>query len=390
MGEGDSPSELLSGPTAIIAKSLGRYVDELRANVAEAWAWPSGEASFARFAYSVCDEEPPIELSNALPSLPADRATEAPVLAAYGYVVASDVLREADTHMWKDGVIRLAQKKVVVDRRTTFAYRPAELLGLAVGLSKAEGMEEQREWLGKVVLEVEAAYREYGTWERVVGGLAAALMGRPWTDLISSDVGVVGAAVALWVLDAYPREAEQLALVGQYDTLLGVLLRGTVSAPPPETDIAQAAIIGITVQNATLGVVENAIDWHTDPDRRERAGEDKRRIDRIERRSINSLEEAKRTGRRYRGVALAALTIVYAGTLTVGMVAFYGALGQSEWFEANPTWKWVLLIVVLVALAVFGYSKTPIKKWATSFGAWRAQRVENRIHGRDRETVESL
>lgn len=260
---------------SVVADLLAR----LEACVAEA-GWPAPEAAFASQLLPALDAESETSARRrqlaaaAVADTDLARWREAPVLAAAGYVLdASSEL----TDRWVDGVARLAERDPFPPDRTSFFYRPVELLGLARGAGVAGSPAESfRTWLADVVRQGEA--RVPGDiWHRGLAAAAAAALGVPWSLSVTvSDIETAGVdeiALIIWLSTNHRAVAERLLgsderlQVGQLELRL---LERVLFEPFDAGDAARAAVLAAAVRRATEALLQSAHAARWQLDRSER------------------------------------------------------------------------------------------------------------------------
>lgn len=119
--------------TDVVTITLVEQLGRLRARLTEAVKTWSPEAEFARFVFVTAGADVPFE-SPPMPSdLDAVRLGRAPLLAGIGYRLGGGVQPEV-VAAWRSGFDRLKGTNPFPHDRISFAYRPTELLGLALGV----------------------------------------------------------------------------------------------------------------------------------------------------------------------------------------------------------------------------------------------------------------
>lgn len=170
-------------------RSFAAQLRELEEAIGSEWRWPSPDTAFAGWLARRLDLPTPGPIEHL--ALGADRWSEAPVLATAGYLLASDSLQGSDQHHWASGMARLVQRDPMPADRNSFAFRPIELLGIAVGVAHA-GDDRTSAWLRETI---ERGRRLLASvpWGDAVTGWAARLVGARWDVAAGeADIDVLG------------------------------------------------------------------------------------------------------------------------------------------------------------------------------------------------------
>ncbi len=239
----------------VIASGLAAELDRLADIVRRNWAWPSPTAGFASWLFRRHDT-PAFFAHPAADSTtdPLGRLGEAPVLAAYGYNLATGEEPELTlVEAWAAGVHRLAGRDPLPGDRLSFFFRPVELLGLALGAAAVDMHDPQSgRWLRKVIRD---GMPRIGadTWSVALTTYASTALGSPMaagriaptTEATAADLAI------LWLLasDA-PDAAAVIGLDQTRDELESHLLHRLALATTPNPDVAEAAALYVAATSA--------------------------------------------------------------------------------------------------------------------------------------------
>ncbi len=182
-----------------LAAQLARLDEFQRRNVGSF----SPAMAFAGVIYRKIGEVPSF-LTEAKISLDAKRLDEAPILAAAGSAMAAGLWRSAlpDEAAWLKALQRLQKRELFPVDRSSFAYRPLEVVGLALGLSCCKHHEDQQvEWLIGALAEL-AKSSGVSFWESTLHQFAGDILGvqktvntpSQWAGLRAQEL-----ALARWV-----------------------------------------------------------------------------------------------------------------------------------------------------------------------------------------------
>jgi REase_DpnII-MboI len=250
-----------------LATTLGTLLAELERRASEAH-WPAPEAGFAAHVFATTGTSIPTALAGLAHNLSAQaisetdeaRWSQAPVLAAGGYVLAGGVAGNGIAGRWREGAARLAERDPFPPDRAAFFYRPVELLGLAFGAQAIGG--EFAGWLGRVVADGERLVSD-DLWHRVLGTAAAATLGTAWSTSISAaELEAATAdelALVAWMTTSDADTATRL--LGEHVAradLDRLLLDRAVVASVDVSDAARAAVTAGALRKSVEDVLQSA------------------------------------------------------------------------------------------------------------------------------------
>jgi hypothetical protein len=245
-----SVSELLRG-------SFAAQMAALRADIASSWTPLAPEAGFILWADRLTTSRftgadlalPALEL------LPEVRWNEAPVLAAVGYHLDLDLgVWEHALEHWVGGAARLIQRDPFPADRSAFAFRPMELLGVALGARAAAGNgPDVRTWLTEVIADRRfPPARDH--WAAVLGTLTRSVLGETPPQLTAATADLADTAVSLWIFLALP----DLVAADDADSLRRVLLEQAAT----ETlvgDNTRRAVLWVALDHAVRTLLGSAV-----------------------------------------------------------------------------------------------------------------------------------
>jgi hypothetical protein len=236
-----------SGPV----HSLAAVLADLATAMTSGWSWPSPEVGFARYVYSATGD--PLPFHDDAGDWPVgERLDLAPALASAGYLLASGRGGASLTpQMWIEGLDRLSGREAFTADRLSFAYRPLEVLGIALGAASYPAIETNLlSWLTAVI-------------ER----LRQEVVADPWTDLLHETAAdalnvrwrerlffkLDGAAIEVlallrWIVST--RSTASFADVNDRRRLDAALLRQALVEPIKRTDVARAAVLHQSLRRA--------------------------------------------------------------------------------------------------------------------------------------------
>ncbi len=248
-----------------LATTLADLIGRLERRAAEAH-WPAPEAAFAAHVM------PNVHPANAGGTLAthlredaaregdAARWSEAPVLAAAGYVLGDGFADNGLVGHWRDGVARLSERDPFPPDRASFFYRPVELYGLARGARAVGG--DFSSWLADVISDGEQRVPT-DVWHRTLGAAAAAILARPWSLSLTAreveNAGIDELALLAWLVNAEEGTARALlADRAKRAELDRMLLERALLERVDATDPARAAVIATSLRTAVEDVLLSA------------------------------------------------------------------------------------------------------------------------------------
>ena len=239
----------------VIASSITAELASYREVVKRDWAWPAPAAGFATWLYARCGLPAPFTPPEAAALADVDerRLGEAPVLAAYGYLLAAaGEPDEGAAATWTSGIARLSSRDPLPGDRASFFFRPVELLGLALGAAAVTGHDaEPRRWLRQVIKE---GGPRLGRDSRSVAlaAYASSSLGAPaGAGSVSSPDGSAADLAIRWlVATEAPDAARQAGITDDPDEIETQLLHAMLAARDANLDVADAAVLYAAASSA--------------------------------------------------------------------------------------------------------------------------------------------
>ena len=232
-----------------IATSIAAELDYYAETVKREWAWPSPAAGFATWLFARRNlpalVDPPRIPATA--ELDERRLAEAPVLAAYGYLLATTQDPDEDlVDRWTAAATRLSGRDPLPGDRASFFFRPIELLGLALAaVAIADRDPGPRQWLRHVLREGAsrlgsdprsvALAVHVGT---VLGAPVGNLRVAPLADHTAASLAI------LWMIaHEAPHAAASIGLEHGTDEVESQLLHKIMQSRERGVDVAEAAVL---------------------------------------------------------------------------------------------------------------------------------------------------
>jgi CHAT domain-containing protein len=188
-----------------MTRSFGAELSRIAANLKELTIWPSPAAGlgFHLMRLCGCDERQTGFLGQAeFPGGPLDAA---PAAAAAGFAMAVVAPQPEELSRWRAGLTRLVEREPFPRDRQTFAYRPTELVGLAIGIAKVESRSGTAAgWIRSVIQNLPNKNPPTNPWALLLYNYAAAVVGvvlplpipARFSDYDSTELGLLIALLA--------------------------------------------------------------------------------------------------------------------------------------------------------------------------------------------------
>jgi hypothetical protein len=240
----------------ILATSITTEIGTYAEIVKREWVWPAPAAGFAAWLYTGCGLPTPFTMPEltGLTDIENGRLGEAPVLAAYGYLLATiDNPNESAAFTWISGIARLSARDSLPGDRTSFFFRPIELLGLTMGAAAVTNYSsEPQQWLRQLI---EKGGARLGSDTRSVAltTYAASLVGAPsanTTRLSSPDGSALDIALQWLITAKAPDAARLIGIAAEPVELEDRLLHAICAARTTGVDVAEAALLYAVASSA--------------------------------------------------------------------------------------------------------------------------------------------
>lgn len=253
----------------MLEKSFGYQLNNLKSIVQNNYSCKSPESSFAEYIF-LCSGNESLSIKENLifSRLERQRFCQAPVLATIGYKIASNVEKlERDLLvLWKNGFSRLATKNTFTLDRTSFFYRPIELLGICLGaINCPEISSENLDWLKSILQKGENKLDVNNYWASALGNLAASSLDVIWTpksQLLPNEMTIEELALVKFLSSFHisiPQVQEIRAIENKVNEAL--LERCLIELEMPR-DIARAAIIYCSLKQTVTQVLRSSCHQH--------------------------------------------------------------------------------------------------------------------------------
>ncbi len=254
----------------VLRQSFARQLTVLREEIARDWRWPSPDAAFAWYISRVTNIALPPDCTVDLTAFPHTTFEQAPALASAGFLFPywANPMDDKLTAAWMTGLQRLSGRRAFTLDRQSFAYRPYEVLGIAVGASTFRMLSAEIKSFMREVISRLQADTSTSTWARLLAIYAGAKVGIAWSSRLWCDIrelNLCEMAVLRWMM-AEPSVTETLKLqdIDQH-SLTGLFLEWGLTQGLPHQDVGRSTIIHHSIDAAlrlTLGSALTAA-WQT-------------------------------------------------------------------------------------------------------------------------------
>ncbi len=246
--------------TSPLATSFGRQIAALESYLRTEYRPGTPDGHFALHIYDSAGESGPISDWGLPPAVEELRQGYAPTLAAASYAFTRRGVTPDPTHLaaWEAGLRRLSGRNAFPVDRQTFAFRPVEAYGIALGAARLlpQG-HELRPWLQEVFNRLS---RESGVApvDRTLIAAGAALVGVSWTSRVESeDAMPEELALRRWLLLVRPAAGGgNAAATGETDCKL---LQAAALADLVPAFVSTAALLHHALRRAVQERLESSI-----------------------------------------------------------------------------------------------------------------------------------
>lgn len=359
-------SKILSAP---LLRSYRVVLQELTTSVREQWAWPSPEAGLVLYFYDGLGMTPPLAPTPELGEH-EDRFSQAPVLAAAGYLIAASGEEHGTTvhNAWAEGLSRLADRDPFPSDRASFFFRPAELLGIAVGARSCRSItDDLRKWLREVMLKGEERAETADDWAYWLSALAAYQFGCSWSTrpLLTPEMSIYDLAVLLWLCHAEPDFAATSGIAAAEQDLRTVMLEQAALETSPPISLDRSAVLHGVLLKSVSRLVETAAAIDRAPPDEDAVLKVRRAINQVRR-----LRELARKVARSTEILCSMLLLFGYGAVAVGGYAGLRELVVPEGtpFPASILEGLITAAVALVAVGIAYYGQEGARRLASRVG----------------------
>ena len=243
-----------------LARDLVIIREFLRTNVASL----SPELGFAAYVFDRLNVRPPFSFATGATALELKRLDQAPILAATGFFLAikSSSLDKPTSDEWAAAFQRLSRRDPFPSDRASFAYRPLEVVGLALGMANSANMDStSRDWFEGVLSRLQNR-QPANLWDGLLYAVARCAIGLPANfDLVGKmeRLSVAELALLRWVNVTFEKALISAIPAGGEPELDRILLETSLKMPPAPRDLAEAAVLHISLTNAVAARLESAL-----------------------------------------------------------------------------------------------------------------------------------
>jgi hypothetical protein len=210
----------------------------------------SPESGFANYVFYQTNSHISFEVANDIDitQLSPNRFSEAPILAAVGYSLACGRQFSEDfLANWAKGLTRLSGRNHFPADRTSFFYRPTELLGITLGISHYyKTQPDHSKWLRVLLTKGEQRLIQSDHWTFLLSAYAASILSVNWRARslpLVKEMTVDELALAKWLCSIKPTLAKTLGLAQLELSLDKALLEHCIEFSNSLQDSARAALL---------------------------------------------------------------------------------------------------------------------------------------------------
>jgi hypothetical protein len=253
----------------VIRKSFSFQLDNLGQYLQVNYHRESPESGFAHYVFHQTNSQIPFEVANDadIDSLDSNRLSHAPVLATVGYGLACGRrFSESFLESWANGLVRLSGREAFPIDRTSFFYRPTELLGIAVGINYCyKHQPEYSRWLQDILVEGEQRIQRIHSnfWTFLISAYAAQLVSVTWKPIIlplAKDMTVYELALVKWFCSVSPIFADAFKLTQIEPSIDKKLLEDCMTCSNPPQDSVRAALLYFSLKTTIIQIINSSLD----------------------------------------------------------------------------------------------------------------------------------
>lgn len=249
--------------TDAVAKSFGYQLNDLEQYIQANYNWESPESAFARYIYYRSGATTPFTVpeDTVIQLLSHWRLREAPILAAVGYEIASGRnFRESFLEDWANGFTRLASREAFPSDRTSFFFRPVELLGISLGAKNCPKVHQKDLiWLQEVLTEGEQKLGSGDLWTFVLGIYAAQSISVNWKSLnlpLPEEMNIDELALVKWVCSFDSHVAQRFGFTQHESEIDKTLLSRCITTQKVVNDNSRAAVLYLSLKKTVILLIQ--------------------------------------------------------------------------------------------------------------------------------------
>ena len=190
---------------AAIKHSLGAELAQIGNKLKETATWPSPAMGLGLHLLELCGCDTGQALTRCNAGFPIGPLDTAPAAATAGFAMAMIEPQSEELLRWRAGLKRIVKREPFPRDRQTFAYRPTELVGLALGIKKAENSgDPSATWIRAIIQELPSKNPPNDAWALMLYHYTAAVIGADFpiaiparlSDYDSTELGLLIALLA--------------------------------------------------------------------------------------------------------------------------------------------------------------------------------------------------
>ena len=248
-------------------KSFSYQLDSLSQYLKASYHRESPESGFAHYVFQQTNSQLPFDVANdiEIATLEPNRLSQAPTLAAVGYGLACGrQFGVSFLETWANGLVRLSGRQAFPAHRTSFFYRPTELLGIALGVRyHYKSQPEQSKWLQDILVEGEQRSTHRDLWTFLLSAYAAHILSVTWRSrslCLVHEMTVDELALAKWLCSVEPTFAHTFGLIQIESSVDKALLEHCIEFSSSTHDSARAALVYFALKRTINQIFQTSWD----------------------------------------------------------------------------------------------------------------------------------
>lgn len=235
----------------IVLKSFNFQLDNLAQHLQRNYHEVSPESGFTQYVFHQARNKLPFDTadgSSFVSKIEPSRLNQAPILATVGYCLTCDKKFDKKfLETWENGLARLSGRETFPRDRTSFFYRPTELLGIALGIScYYQKQSKYSKWLEDILIQGEKRLIHSDLWTFLLSAHAAKLISVDWKPrglLSVNEMTIDELSLVKWLCSVDPNFASKFGLI-QLETLANrALLEKGIEFSEIFQDMPRAALL---------------------------------------------------------------------------------------------------------------------------------------------------
>jgi CHAT domain-containing protein len=250
-----------------VKKIFSCQLDNIAQYLQENYHKASPESNFAHYVFYKTNSKPPFDTANDIEfaNIDRNRLSEGPTLAAIGYGLACGRQFSQDfLEVWANGLVRLSGREAFPTHRSSFFYRPTELLGIALGICHYyKSQLEQSKWLQEILVQGETRLIHSDLWTFLLSAYAAHTLSVTWKPRslpLVHEMTVDELALVKWLCSIESTFACKFGLIKIEPSVDKALLEYCIEFSNSTRDSAHTVLLYFALKRTITQVLQSSWD----------------------------------------------------------------------------------------------------------------------------------